>query len=319
MKTALRHILCLISLFMLTIGANGRNPKEYDEKLNRYELLCGKCLHLRIMVAEGAEVSRTQATGLINDFVAMNKEIKAGTDMMSPSQIRRFEMINHWFSSGTRPMAMDHVPMGQISPALKGIAVAGRQEDAPIRIHTVPAEPRNDGAEAADGGNTAVRSRTGQLRTGIMAVISFPLSYGLRLSLQDGRQDRIRWGGYARFSSNFRFTDAGYTCLSTGTIDNGYAFLGNGNSRRNNMMATAGTIAGLSPWLDIYAGLGYGQSTLLWQDIEGSWASVQDFSHKGMAFEAGLVTSWRSFCIGIGISTIRFRTAALDLSVGVRF
>lgn len=89
--------------------------------------------------------------------------------------------------------------------------------------------------------------------------------------------------------------------------------------KNTNIMATAGVLAGPAAWLDLYAGAGYGQKTLLWQDIDGSWAAVSDFTHKGMALEIGLITSWRPLSLGLGISTINFRTASLDLSVGVRF
>lgn len=313
MKTALRHILCLISLFLLTISLNGQNSKEHDAILDRYELLCGECLELRTLVAEGVEVSRARAAGLINDFVTMNREIKADSASLNSGQQSRFKMINHWFTTGNRPMAMDHAGMERVHPDLKSAAVSAPNNDSGA---TAGVQQEQDGISAAPHHLPA------GIETYIMADFSLPLSYGLMAGLQESRHpdDKgIRWGGYMRFRSNFIFQKAGYICLSNGTIDGGYAFLGNGNSQNTNIMATAGVLAGLTSWLELYAGAGYGQKQLLWQDIDGSWASVSDFTHKGMALEIGLITSFRTLCLGLGISTVNFRTASLDLSVGIRF
>ena len=326
MKTALRHILCGIFLFLLASGLYGQ-PKmvtkhEMDERMNRYELLCKECLDLKALVSEGKRISRAYASGMIADFVAMNREIKEDSASLSPLQQRRFEMINHWFSTGNRPMAMDHVQMSRIRPALAGKAVCmnSRQEDVVLTILPYPSVPGNDNINDVDDSVTEHFGETQNkgMSFYVMASFSLPVSYGVMAGLKKSGKG-IDWGGYTRFRSNFRFTEASYSCFSSGTIDNGYAFMGNGNSRKSDLMVTAGVLAGLAPWLDIYAGAGYGQTVLLWQDIEDSWASVSDFTYKGMALEAGLITSWRRLCLGIGISTVNFRTASLDLSVGMRF
>lgn len=323
---ALRHILCMFFLFSLTFSLYGRREtemkSEQDGRLTRYELLCRECLELKELVSEGKQVSRTHASDMIGRFVAMNREIKADSASLSPLQHTRFKMINQWFTTGKRPLAMDHVQMTGDLPEMTGQAVCmtGRQEDVSIKILSATSGPRTDGAEYFDDTPTRQHGKIEEkvIDTYIMAGFSLPVSYGLMVGLKKSGKG-IDWGGYTRFRSNFRFTEASYSCFSSGTIDNGYAFMGNGNSRNTNLMATVGVLAGLAPWLDIYAGAGYGQKVLLWQDIEGSWASVSDFTHKGLAAEAGLITSWRRLCLGIGISTVNFRTASLDISVGVRF
>lgn len=326
MKTALRHILCLISFFAIGGSLYGQTSEELDRKLTRYELICRDCLELKTLVAQGVEVSRTQAAGLINDFVAMNKEIKAGTDMMSPSQIRRFEMINHWFSTGKRPLAMDCVPIRRSMPELIGKAVGmdGRHDRIGMTILSITPATQKYIGEDSDDKETEQYGKTEHksMDFHVMADFSLPVSYGVMVGLKKEMRSygkEIGWGGYMRFRSNFIFRKPEYSCLSNGTIDNGYAFLGNGNTQKSDLMVTVGTLAGIAPWLDLYAGAGYGQKVLLWQDVEDSWACVSDFTHKGLALEAGLITSWRRICIGIGVSTVNFRTASLDLSVGVRF
>ena len=306
---ALKHILCVISIFLLPISMHGQVHESslsvHEEKLARYELICGRCLELKILVAEGKQVSRTTAAGMIDDFLSMNKEIKDELEFMSPTQKIRFEMINHWFSTGTKPLAMDHVSsLVKISPEPKTYAVTYAN---PVKFtHSIS----NYNVES-------VSRKSNTIRTLIMAGISFPVSYSLMAGLQGTGREQVNWGGYMRLSSNLRFTESEYECLGNGTFNNGSAFWGNGNTERTHITTTIGALAGPLPWLDIYAGAGYGKSTLLWQDIEGSWASVQDFSYKGLAAEAGIITSWRSLCLGLGISTINFSTVSIDLSVGI--
>ena len=324
MKTALRHILCGIFLFSLASGLYGqpkmRTEPDTDERLTRYELLCKECLDLKSLVSEGRQVSRSHASDMISKFVAMNREIKADSISLNPLQQSRFKMINHWFTTGNRPLAMDHLPIRRIMPQLTGEAVGmkGRHERVRMMILSVPSASQEYIGEDFHNTETGHKSMIFY----VMADFSLPVSYGLMAGLKKDRQGYgkgIDWGGYMRLRSNFIFRKSAYTCLSNGTIDNGYAFLGNGNMQKSDLMVTAGTLAGIAPWLDIYAGAGYGQKILLWQDIEDSWARVSDFTHKGLALEAGLITSWRRLCIGIGVSTVNFRTASLDLSVGVRF
>ena len=328
MKTAMRHILCMFFLFSLTFSLYGRQETEpkpdNDGRLTRYELLCKECLELKDLVAEGKQISRAYASDKIAGFVAMNREIKAASDSLTPLQVSRFEMINRWFSTGKRPMALDHVLMTGDLPEMTGQAVCmtSRQKEVSIKILSAPSEPRTD----EYFNDTQTRQHGGIedkiIDTYIMAGFSLPVSYGLMIGLKESGnsgQKGLLWGGYMHFRSNFRFTETAYSCLGNGKLDNGLSFWGTGNSQRNNLAATVGVLAGPLRWMDIYAGAGYGQSSLIWEDIDGSWACVSDFTHKGLALEAGLITSWRSLCLGIGISTINFRTASLDLSVGVRF
>ena len=320
MKMALRHILCGISVFLMTSALYGQTVSENAEKLNRYELLCKECLELRTLVESKGSVSRQVAIQRINDFVNMNKEIRADFEYMANTEQTRFEMINRWFSTGTRPLAMDHVSdVPVVRPEIRSKAFS-----AGVTMRFITAAPINvnGNGDSAYVSTEITKPTSGQsrnLRTYIMANISIPLSYGLMVGLKADREKGIDWGGYARFRSNFRFTESEYSCLSTGLLYSGQSFWGNGNSSRSNLSATCGVLAGLTSWLDIYAGAGYGSTGLYWQDIDDAWASVEDFTHKGMAAEIGIIASWRSLCFGAGISTTSFRTTSLDLSVGICF
>ena len=128
-----------------------------------------------------------------------------------------------------------------------------------------------------------------------------------------------QWGGYIRAKSNFLFTTPSYSCYTSGRMDNGGPFWSNGKSRESVIAATVGALYSPVGWISLYGGLGYGHSNLYWQDIDDQWAEVKDHSFKGMAAEAGLLTSWKRLCLGLGVSTTTFRTANLDISFGISF
>ena len=71
-------------------------------------------------------------------------------------------------------------------------------------------------------------------------------------------------------------------------------------------------------WLSVYAGAGYGRRTLAWQDIDGNWARVSDWSHKGLTIDAGLLLSWRNLAFSAGLVTLNFKTCIFSLGIGVR-
>lgn len=52
---------------------------------------------------------------------------------------------------------------------------------------------------------------------------------------------------------------------------------------------------------------------------DGEWAKVEDFSHKGLALDAGLVFNVKNFAISAGINSIAFEWCEFSLGFGVRF
>lgn len=284
-----RHIIiCVISSFLLTVSLYGQTSESEtphpEALLTRYELLCSDCLELKSRVAEGFPVSRQEASGLISEFVDMNRRLKTMTDSMSTLQKSRFEMINRWFSSGIKPSALTHEPFSYSICSIRcdslkyssGICVCGHS------------------------GTSERPSSAGRAKIYAMADISVPLSYGLMLGIRDARGYR-NWGGYVRFRSSFIFTDTSYSYFSDGTLDGGAPFWGNGSSLRSNLMVAGGVLYGVAGWLDIYAGAGYGFRRHCRQDIDGAWATVSDVSHQGLAAEAGVIVSWKAICAGVGV------------------
>ena len=67
------------------------------------------------------------------------------------------------------------------------------------------------------------------------------------------------------------------------------------------------------------AGTGYGRKSLLWEDIDRSWAKVRDRSASGFLLECGPVADAGPLEIQAVLSTIAFRTIALEIAVGFNF
>lgn len=148
-----------------------------------------------------------------------------------------------------------------------------------------------------------------------MASVSvFPqVSYGLMLGYVK------KFGGYVKFRSDFQFGQASYTCNKAGEIDGGGLLWANGNQRKSRMQATGGALFRLAKWCYPYVGIGYGTRNVQWQDYQGQWAHVSDYSCKGIAAEAGLILKMGPVAISAGVSTTAFKYTELELGVGVMF
>lgn len=310
MKTGLRHILCVICLTLATFGLKGQTKPDFDAALNQYELMCGDCIGLRSKVNAGEKVSRQQAKDMLDAFVAMNGDIKAAESSMNIIQKSRFEAINRWFTSGERPAMLDHRHLANVAwtlPAAKAEVMDAAALTWPCSgIPVIQTEPN--------------RHRP---RFTVLASASFPdASFGVMAGIQaySKKKDIPAWGGYINFKSNFIFPqEPTYLCSGNGMLENGGSFWPGGQSQKSTLKVTGGLLVGLGRWLSIYGGAGYGYSRLLWEDVDGEWALVQDCSPAGFASEAGLLFSWRHMTLGAGVSTICFRTASLDLSIGLSF
>ena len=138
-------------------------------------------------------------------------------------------------------------------------------------------------------------------------------AFGLQAVWQPGR-----FGTYLSARSNFNFTRPAYSCQSDGTTEFGYLW-SSGKSRGRRIAASAGVVFRLIPVLDIYAGAGYGQEKLLWEDTSGLWAGVTDLSPQGALAELGIFLNFNPWCVGVGVSTTAFTQACAQIGLGLRF
>ena len=301
MKSTSRYLICIISSILISYSLFGQELEDNDDVLNQYELTCGECLELKERTEAGEKVARKEATRRLDLFVELNSRIKSMS--LTSEQQTRFHAINQWFSTGIRPMVLDHESLPRITHSPKSVLKSPITDSLAVN---------RNGYSYFSFEKPSKKS----FRTYLTSIISIPeASFGGMVGLQYNN-----WGGYIRFKGRFNSATPSYSCLSNGSItDSKMAFWSSGKACRKIITATTGILYGFSDWLSIYGGVGYGHSSILWEDIDQSWALVEDLSFRGVAVETGILGSWKFLTLGLGISTISFRTASVDISVGFNF
>ena len=139
-------------------------------------------------------------------------------------------------------------------------------------------------------------------------------SFGALLAVRKGRL-----GGFILGRSNFSKTAQPIGQIqSDGTMLSGSGpFIASGKSAYKTWSIALGPVVSITDWLSLYAGLGYGKKRLSWQDISGNWMEVEDFSHKGLVVEAGVILYYKHLSFGVGLGYLGEMDATLSL--GVRF
>ena len=137
-------------------------------------------------------------------------------------------------------------------------------------------------------------------------------SFGLTI----GQVKKVGW--YVSAMTNFNFTKADFNCNTNGVIEGyeniSYTFTEKASSR---LSVTAGGLCKLGSPVYLYAGIGYGQRTLLWKTDGGQWAAPTDDTHKGLALEAGLMAHIKGFSISAGATAIG--SDYLEFKVGLGY
>lgn len=307
MALSLRHILIfwtsVLVLFTVSsidasasLAADG--DPEIEPALYRYELLCGMCMDLKERVADGERISKYEAELMIGRFLDQNKKLKAYEHRMSNVDKGRFYAIGRWFSTGHKPMTLyNNLYVKPVTPEPVSYACSV------VPYSWSPARIQGDGQAKKDLTSFY-----------ILAQVSAPdLSYGLMVGL-----NRTRVGAYMAFRSNFTSVDPSYECTSDGHLTNGVSFWPGGNEIFSCRSFVAGLLVAASRHVSVYAGAGYGSRSLCWDDVDGTWAEVSDWSCSGAAFDVGVLLNWNRFVCSAGISTISFKTLTFNLGVGLR-
>lgn len=133
------------------------------------------------------------------------------------------------------------------------------------------------------------------------------VSYGFGLGYMFGRL-----GIYGKFRSNFNFQSIDYWTIAN-------SIWTTGESNVQNIVGTSGMVIRLSSWLYMYTGVGYGRRVLTWEDVNGKWAEVTDYSYNGIAVDAGLKLKFGVFFLSGGVTTINFRYTDMEIGVGIMF
>lgn len=327
---AMRKMFIYISfvmLFAVQFHASAQND-EIEVNLNKYEELCARCLELKSRVATGESVTKAQAQSQVAMFLNMNKDLKARQSEMTPDQSARFAAIGQWFTSGVRPEILIRRSEMQQPAAQKSSVQTPSVPNADTRISDTLSLGANVKIATVDSVGThkpdtllsphvgsEVSDLTKKGSALLLASLAAPdMAYGVMAGYQYGR-----WGGYLSLRSNYMFGDTAYGCTSDGKLPSGASFWGTGESRKMNLAVCVGALVQLQPLISVYVGAGYGMRNMAWKDVDGNWAEVSDWSHRGLAAESGLLFSFSRLAVSVGISTVKFKTASFTCGVGIKF
>ena len=150
------------------------------------------------------------------------------------------------------------------------------------------------------------------------------LSYGLMFG-----QLYYGMGWYVNARSNFKFnTPAKLSCDKNGSIDGITPFY-SGNTSLSHLIVNAGFMWDIAEWdfwtntrfegLGFYVGGGYGKRELQWETEDGTWVKYAPTSHTGFSGNLGIFGSLCGITLNLGVNTINFKYAELEVGVGVVF
>ena len=312
MRKLLTYFLMLMMLF-LTLAAYGQDSR-IDGALDRYEVICDKCILLKEKALKGEDISTDELKDLLEQVSDLRATLQKGSRNMSASQKERFERIKRRYTAAFQPQAVygdgpvlkidrpvPDLPKVEWRPALRLRSGSGNGFSGTGKI---PCHP--EGAK-----------RPKDLSPSLIILVGWmpeSLSYGAMATITGSKS-----GVYIKGRSNFKNqVKAVYSCLSDGT-SNGTPIWTSGNESHSDWSLGAGGILQLARPVSVYAGSGYGQAQTFWEDSAGKWAKVEDYSVKGICADAGILFTKGHFQASAGVSTISLKKATLEIGVGIRF
>ena len=326
----------LLLPFLLLIGTvRSAAQDRWDGILDQYESICDRCIAIRQRIALGASVPDSSVTALLQELASLRKTLQDASGVMTAAQRTRFQAIQKQYAAAsggveTAPVRQPRAersqpksPPAQAPPQaapVEEIRVPRTSPDLPVISHPLraaasPLHRLKPGlkrpepvSQLPEYESTAKWSADLLLQYGHGAASS----YGLMAGVGYGPH----WGVWAAGRSNFTATGHSYDCRSDGQTDGG-RFWGNGQDRYGVVSISGGPLWRPLPWLGIYAGAGYSKEELDWQDAEGRWARVTDYSVSGLCWDAGLLLRWKRLSLAAGCSWNAFAT--LTIGAGVHF
>ena len=241
---------------------------------------------------------------------------------MSKAQKERFERIRSRYveAFAKQGYSTDGPALRIARPVLDLPRVASGEEILRSAFGSAQNDMRRCHPEGAKRPKDLSFSQTGSgpdsFTTGLTVIGAWSpntLSYGAMATLTWGKA-----GIYIKGRSNFQNKIGEYSCLSDGT-SGGKVIWTSGQESYPTWALGAGGIFKIAGPVGLYVGSGYGSAQTLWEDAAGKWATVEDYSAKGICADAGIIFSKNHFLASIGTSTITFKKPTLELGLGIRF
>ena len=345
MRNGFRYI-SLVCLCLFAVRTASLAQTNWNSVLDRYESITAQCKALRDKAAAGEPVSQKSVTTLFGELGRLRNMLQQSSGKMSKAHRDRFERIRRSYD-GSVPAGEPQRPVGEPRRSVgEPVEPPATNDEPAFRLAQAKFEPlpavdggkilrsvlrqaqdgaQNDNRATLRNDNPVILSEakgetkdlskrakgeTKDLpvkRINILPTLSFgdTRQGGLFLAMTRGQ-----WGGYVSLRTNFKSQLYAFDILSDGTTGGEARFEAKGGQRIGEYSAAAGVVRTVTPWMDLYAGAGYGSSTLCWNDIHGAWVKVRDYSAAGLLLDGGVVFHLGKISLLGGVSYLTARPDA---------
>lgn len=164
----------------------------------------------------------------------------------------------------------------------------------------------------------STRKKPEKPRVMVMPVMGFrtsQMSYGLMVAAMR------RTGGYIKAKYSFSNTPSDdFECNDVGMSgEDGEVQWYTGKTEKSRLSVTGGIVQRLWKPFYLYAGVGYGTRTLVWETVGGKWGKNKDHSLEGVEAEIGGILSAGPMVFSLGLQTNSFKYLEGNLGIGVIF
>lgn len=164
----------------------------------------------------------------------------------------------------------------------------------------------------------STRKKPERPRVMVMPVMGFrtsQMSYGLMVAAMR------RTGGYIKAKYSFSNTPSDdFECNDVGMSgEDGEIQWYTGKTEKSRLSVTGGIVQRLWKPFYLYAGVGYGTRTLVWETVGGKWGKNKDHSLEGVEAEIGGILSAGPMVFSLGLQTNSFKYLEGNLGIGVIF
>lgn len=164
----------------------------------------------------------------------------------------------------------------------------------------------------------STRKKPERPRVMVMPVMGFrtsQMSYGLMVAAMR------RTGGYIKAKYSFSNTPSDdFECNDVGMSgEDGEVQWYTGKTEKSRLSVTGGIVQRLWKPFYLYAGVGYGTRTLVWETVGGKWGKNKDHSLEGVEAEIGGILSAGPMVFSLGLQTNSFKYLEGNWGIGVIF
>ena len=341
---SIRKLFVFVIFLCQGISLAGQQS-NWDVALDRYELICERCLELKRNQDSGMILEKESITSLRTQLTMLRNNLLEVQGQMSNAQKARFDMIRQRFESrfSAKPNLQKkttskviaplqekkkqkvdfNVPSDSISQIIRtGIDTLSIIHANAIGTKVILSSPPTRLIIPAPYHKYMPPKHEIRYLIGLQGTI-YPLkSFGMMLGVLTETKGTISLGGYAKCLSDFKFKEItpSYFCKSDGTTPDGKKVWTYGETASRRFSAAAGVLMSVGRYCGFNLGVGYGSSRHYIKDISGNWAQIADKSATGFTVEIGaLFFPGKHFWANIGISTTAFRYLEPQLAFGFSF